>query len=743
MSAEGAPYLPHERHLHVVPPLEQDSGPDTAAEANERIAAFNESLHTQVPENLESAKSIMAELQTEALEVRRTDRRDAYDIAIYEYKGYELAEGLAEEFLDSAGKGIFYWRMTPESRQEASAVLLAGSLKQLPTELRGEALSLRRNAQESSEMTLRRFKGVARARLKLDEEITAATTKNTKPAKKRPGETKTVQTHRSDKNAAKKTSPITPRTSVTHTAEGGEEYTFDLADVNEHVAIDVHGKAHVSGSHNPEGRSRNGQFISDEQLALIHKHAGQIEASAAERQEENELKRRQDELAADWEEFNRKYRSPDQGDDQPGVGGNDGGGGGDDGDGPQGPVDGGSGDDTPRTPDSHPDIMRDMPEDLMLDLAYALNEYTDLAAARERSTITAGRVSKGAVEAARQRYETVRRRVKQWEYEQFEQHEVAPADRVMISQLQDKTEAKMVGLGMKFEAERLANPTGFLAGARKRFYNWWARQGEGASAFSKKGLKGMAKKAAVMAAIGLPVGVAAGAAGAFVAGPIIGGALAAGAARGVARGFLRGRIDRDANAISVAGKNFESRVDAQYSDIEASYAHNDGYIPHEVTGRYAEGVNGNVRRNRRRTLASAALGAVFGGVGAEIGHLAGATSDHGHSAKAPGSGNSTGPSKPGGGGTGGANTPPPPAEPHIKPVTLRLDERGEGIWAATDEYAQQHGIQLSEGEKQHIVGEILKSNGQTWESARDLPMNYKFTINEHELEELMKYKKAA
>lgn len=399
----------------------------------------------------------------------------------------------------------------------------------------------------------------------------------------------------------------------------------------------------------------------------------------------------------------------------------------------------------PNGPDKS--FMRDFPADMAYDLATTLNDWTNLAAARERSTITPG-LTKQKVEAARQRYEELRKDAKEWTVAKMEELGLEPGDRVMISKFEDRTEAKLAGLGIKFEAERLANPTGPLADARKKFYDWWARQGGGDKFFSKKRLLGTAKKAAVMAAIGAPLGLAAGAAGVFLAGPLAGAAVATGVARGVSRGFLRGRIDKSANAISVAGAQYEQRVNAQHDKIDAVYAPNDEYsTPHEVTGVFAESINKNVRRNRVRVVGSAAIAAIAGGIGAEVAEhfwSGNGTGDQIGNSKAPETMpglTDNSPKAPDAGQTPGLTTPPltaPGAEALVAPRHMTLGHSGDSIWAETMHYAQEHGVKLDESQKQHIVSQILRSNGQTWASAHNLPVGYNFTINPHEMEEILK-----
>jgi len=484
----------------------------------------------------------------------------------------------------------------------------------------------------------------------------------------------------------------------------------DWSDIADLVNVDSLGRGHVSHSHksadsDPHKQGRNGKIISNQNLALIEAHQDQIRDGLAARNRAAENASTEEPVAEPYVEAETGDALPVPVEDRAAPA----------------PAE------TPRQETHYRDILSEYPRDDLHEMALALNEYTKLAAARERSTVTAGRTSKEAVEAARQKYETLRQKAKVWEWERLEEY--GKAERLLISNLSDRTDAKIVGLAMKVEAERLANPTGPLAGMRKRFYNWWARQGEGEKFFSKKRLAGTAKKAGVMIAIGVPVGLVAGTAGAVLAGPIVGGALAAGVARGVSRGFLRGRIERGANGISVAGKNYEERVNAQQARIDEFYQNGD-QLPSQVTSVFAEGVDKNVRRNRARLLGSAILGAVGGTVGAELAHsfLSGHT-----------------------GNSHGGHTP---AKHHVthakhhhhahksgeakKPATrLELGHNGDSVWAETVNYANARGITLTNAQAHHVVGEILRSNHQSWESAHHLPVGYHFGINQHELDELL------
>jgi hypothetical protein len=386
---------------------------------------------------------------------------------------------------------------------------------------------------------------------------------------------------------------IPPATAGEHAANGAREYS-EIADL---VNIDKSGRGHIT-SYRPNGRSRSGQFTSRYEMEQIVANRDLIRDNPPKKEDPVTPPQKPP-----------KPDAPDQGSQ------------------PSGPDGGG-----PDEPDL--DFMRQFPEDMAYDLATSLNKWTKLAAARERSIITlqSGEVGKDKVEVARQNYEELRRQAKGWTNDKMEELGLEPAERVMISKLEDMTEAKLAGLGIKMDAEILAELKGPLAGMRKNFYDWWACQGGGGKFFSRQRLVGTAKKAAVMGVIGLPVGIAAGVAGVFLAGPLAGAAVAAGVGRGVARGLARGHIEKNAAAKSVATAQYETRLADQHEKIDAAYT-GDGK-PESVTDVYAEGTNNGVRRNRRRVMGSIAIGAVAGIGGAYIGELAHNALWGGHAAPA-------------------------------------------------------------------------------------------------------------
>jgi hypothetical protein len=374
-------------------------------------------------------------------------------------------------------------------------------------------------------------------------------------------------------------------------------------------------------------------------------------------------------------------------------------------------------------------LLHSLDPELAQELAIALNEYTKLAAARERSTL-APRLTRAKVEAARQRYEELRMKAKEWELGKMKDAELnlSAEDRVIISKLEDKTEAKMIALGIKFEAEALAEPKGFMKNSRRKFYDWWARQG-GGEKFSGR-LLGTTKKAAVMAGPGLVIGVGIGLAGAFLApavGGVVGGAIAVSAARGVARGLMRSHIEKSASAKSVAGKRYEQHLAAQYDRIENNHVVGDDgetHAPRYVTDVYAENTEKNVRRNRVRTAGSMAIGAAAGLGGAYLGELA-------HSAIWGGGHHPNTPPNPGTTHEPGSTTPVTPVEPGHSPhvpsqppkaapaprpehgITGQVFtvEHGSGEIREIQEYASSHNYRITPKQAYKIYTDLYAEHG--------------------------------
>lgn len=481
-----------------------------------------------------------------------------------------------------------------------------------------------------------------------------------------------------------------------------ESQTDGEGDISDIVNVDTKGRGHVSGSHNPEGRSRNGQFISSEQMAMISEHQGLIRDGLAGRNNPG---------GQPPVEPTPPIHPPVGPEPVPAPGG-----------GPRGPemtgeefIDG--------------DYMRELPLGMAQELATALNDYTKLAAARSQATLHGGKVvltpkykTRGGqpvrdehgdivmkeyvvkataenVEAARRRYEALRRQAKFWTINKMAEKQVPIADQKLISYLEDKTEIKLAGLGIKFDQERLADPKGFMAGARRKFYDWWARQGRDGKLIST----GTVKKAAVIAVVGLPIGVAAGAAGAFIAGPLAGGAVAAAMARGVSRGLLRGKIEKSAHAKTVAKEQYEQHQAAQLRQLKAQYR--EGRVVRSVTNEYSDGVEQNVKRNRRRMVGSAAIGAASGLGGAFVGeaiHHAVWGSHHsaGQAPKKP-----TIPPKP----HTGAGTPP--AAVHGTTGQEFRVEQGSGEIREIQEYAASHNYHITPQQADEIYNQLYAEHG--------------------------------
>ena len=352
---------------------------------------------------------------------------------------------------------------------------------------------------------------------------------------------------------------------------------------------------------------------------------------------------------------------------------------------------------------------------LVYDLAVALNEYTKLAAARERSVFSV-RASHRKVETARQHYEELRLKAKEWLNEHLNEQGTLFQDWMNISVADDQAEARAVGQGIRFEAERQSEVGGPLATQRQKFYDWWARQGGGEKFLSKHRLVGTAKKSAVLAAVGLPIGIVAGAAGAYLAGPVIGAVAAGGVARGVARGFLRGRIEKSA-APSVASAQYYARLAAQNHAIDQGYvAVSSEHIeyPESVTDVYAAATEKGVERNQVRMIGGVAIGAVTGLIGAYLGDLIhGAIwgSEHEPHVAPPSTEHPTSPSptQP----APSAPTTPSPSVPPEHGVTGQSFsvEPGSGEIREIQEYAASHNYNITPDDAFRIYEQLYQEHG--------------------------------
>ena len=72
------------------------------------------------------------------------------------------------------------------------------------------------------------------------------------------------------------------------------------------------------------------------------------------------------------------------------------------------------------------------------------------------------------------------------------------------------------------------------------------------------------------------------------------------------------------------------------------------------------------------------------------------------------------------------------------PISLTLTGKGDTLWDQVSSYGQQHGVQLNEVQVHDISDKILTANGQTWESARSLPVGFTFNIDPSLMEEMLK-----
>jgi hypothetical protein len=166
------------------------------------------------------------------------------------------------------------------------------------------------------------------------------------------------------------------------------------------------------------------------------------------------------------------------------------------------------------------------------------------------------------------------------------------------------------------------------------FYDWWARQGGADSRF-----KGKIQKAAVMAGIGLGTGLALGAIVGTAGLGLVGGVATGGVASGIARGLARAKMDKGGQDTVALGQ-LEYQSDKATANLRDKYFATNRLTgrrvhltPNSATSEVTGATNDEVKRNSKRMLGSAAVGAIVGLVGGELGHLAhDAIGSAGHSA---------------------------------------------------------------------------------------------------------------
>lgn len=304
-------------------------------------------------------------------------------------------------------------------------------------------------------------------------------------------------------------------------------------------------------------------------------------------------------------------------------------------------------------------------EDLLNKLAYALQDYIDLSARRERTFIigqkgnhrprylqdkdgeylrdehnyrieehtTEARATAKAVEAARQLYEELRREAKGLSRKAMEPAGFSSAELLLRSKLDDETEVKYIAAQIDLRRQDLARPKGEGRWARRqqKFYDWWVRQGGGHKFLSKDYFKhtGSWKKAGVVFVAGLPAGILAGAllpVAAPAAGIVLGAGAAAGAARGYGRGLAVGKLTQNAADATMAHAQAEVRSSAQLSYSRAAYS--EGRIPESVTDAFKQATAKEVRRNRSRVAIAAGAGAIGGAAGLPIGMVLHAAAEY-------------------------------------------------------------------------------------------------------------------
>ncbi len=140
-----------------------------------------------------------------------------------------------------------------------------------------------------------------------------------------------------------------------------------------------------------------------------------------------------------------------------------------------------------------------------------------------------------------------------------------------------------------------------------RFYDFWARQ---------RGVKGYVVKSSTMGVAGLIPGMAMGAVGAVLLGPVAGVVAGAGVARGVARGLMGAKVNKEADAARVAQAQNARQLAADNARFGILDQASEVTQADHITEGVDELTTRNNRRNKRRMIGSAAIGAVAGGTGA-------------------------------------------------------------------------------------------------------------------------------
>ena len=77
---------------------------------------------------------------------------------------------------------------------------------------------------------------------------------------------------------------------------------------------------------------------------------------------------------------------------------------------------------------------------------------------------------------------------------------------------------------------------------------------------------------------------------------------------------------------------------------------------------------------------------------------------------------------------------------HFPPNAVTLSTHGDSIWREVVQYASSHGAQLNEPDKRPLVDRVLRANGQTWPSARNLPDGFRFTIPPDVQQDILNYR---
>jgi len=254
-----------------------------------------------------------------------------------------------------------------------------------------------------------------------------------------------------------------------------------------------------------------------------------------------------------------------------------------------------------------------LPENLSGALELTRDEYVRLSSMRRRELGIGGGHSK-ELEAARVAYAEARNAAGAYIANAMR------AEGISEDQLAEFGAAAAI-LELGTLKDMIAEKRNELAEGKKlsRFYKWWANQG--GSLKTTEGRKGTGKKALVMGAVAFVPGLALGLAGSVVLGPVFGGAIGAALARSIARGLANAKINKEAGEYSVADAQAAHRFKEGQTELGAANVDGKVFNAEDVTAQVEKGTSKEVTRNRNRLLASVAIGAASGAIGAAVGGL--------------------------------------------------------------------------------------------------------------------------